>query len=205
VFVDRYVTASCPGLALFFGLVCGRIVQLVLRQRRAPAAAGRRQFLGKAVAVVGAAVLVILSVNFWTDASTVYEDLPGLAHYVAANAQPGDAIVLHDHDLTTAVEYYLTRDGGKVAVWPEIGVQQSDPDGVDLIMHPRAPYTLPRRLWVVTDGSGLTDFTRSVLHPFYTLTEIHQFLGASLWLYRYSGPPVADAAAAGASGVPSNA
>ena len=78
-------TVSCPGLALFFGLICGRIAQLVLRPRRALAPAGRRQLVGKGVAVVGAAVLVILSMNFWTDASTVYEDLPGLACYVADN------------------------------------------------------------------------------------------------------------------------
>ena len=116
----------------------------------------------------------------------MYEDLPGLALYVAEHAQPGDVIVLHDHDLTTAVEYYLARDGRRIAVWPEVGVQQSDPDGVDLVLHPGAPYTLPRRLWIVEDGNGLTSFTQSVLDPYYSLITTRQFVGVSLWLYGYS-------------------
>lgn len=172
VFVSRYVTASCPGLALLFGLVCGRIVQLVHDRRITAPRTGRPLPLGKGLAVVGAVVLVILSVNFWTNASTVNEGLPGLALYVAEHAQPGDAIVLHNHDLTTAVEYYLARDGGRVALWPEIGVQQSDPDGVDLIVNPRPHDKLPRRLWIVDDGNGLRDFARSVLQPHYLVTTI---------------------------------
>ncbi len=183
VFVSRYATMSSPGLALFFGLVSGRVVQLVQGRRRAAAPGRLRQPLGKALAVAGAVALVILSVNFWTNASTVYEDLPGLALYVAEQAQPGDAIVLHNHDLTTAVDYYLTRDGRSLALWPEVGVQQSDPDGVDLVLHPGAAYKLPHRLWIVEDGNGLTSFTESVLHPYYTLIAVHQYIGISLWLY----------------------
>ena len=187
VFVDRYATASCPGLALFFGLVCGRSVQLALGRRRSTVpAAGQRPISGRGLVVVGAVVLVILSVNFWTNASTVYEDLPGLALYVAEHARPGDAIVLHDHDLTTSVEYYLTRDGRSIALWPEIGVQQSDPDGLDLVLSPRAPSTLPRRLWIVVDGSGLAGFNRSVLIPYYALTTIRGFGSTSVWLYHVS-------------------
>ena len=186
VFVDRYVTASCPGLALLFGLVSGRIVQLVRGPRRAATPGDQRRPRGKGLAVVGAVVLVILSVNFWTNASTVYEDLPGLALYVAEHARPGDAIVLHDHDLSTAVEYYLTRDGRRVALWPEVGVQQSDPDGDDLVPNPGPPYKLPRRLWIVEDGNGLTGFNQTVLHPYYTLLTVRSFLGVGLWLYGYS-------------------
>ena len=186
VFVDRYATASSPGLALLFGLVSGRIVQLVQGPHRAATARGQRQPRGKGLAVVGAVVLVILSVNFWTSASTVYEDLPGLALYVADHAQPGDAIVLHDHSLTTAVEYYLARDGRRVALWPEVGVQQRYPDGVDLVLNPGAPNKLPRRLWIVNDGNGLTSFIQSVLAPHYTLITTRQFIGVSLSLYGYS-------------------
>jgi uncharacterized membrane protein len=190
VFVARYATASSPGLALFFGLAGGRIVQLVQGQDRTATLGRKRQPRRKGFAFVGAVILVILSlglsVNFWTSASTVYEDLPGLALYVAEHAQHGDVIVLHDHDLTTAVEYYLTRDGRRLPLWSEVGVQQSDPDGVDLILNPGPSYKLPRRLWIVEDGNGLTRFSQSVLDPHYTLVTTLQFTGISLWLYRYS-------------------
>ena len=121
VFVDRYATASSPGLALLFGLVSSRVVQLVQGPHSTATLGGRRQHrgkglavVGKGLAVVGAVVLVILSLNVWTNASTVYEDIPGLALYVSEHVQPGDAIVLHDHALTTSVQYYLTRDGRRV-------------------------------------------------------------------------------------------
>jgi len=183
VFVDRYATASSPGLALLLGLVSGRIVQLVHGRHRIATPGGQRQPRGKGLAVVGAVVLAILSLSYWTSASTVYADLPGLALYVAEHARPGDAIVLHDHDLTTAVEYYLARDGRRVALWPEVGVQQSDPDGVDLVLNPGALKVLPRRLWIVDDGNGLTGFGRSVLDGRYGLIATRQFINVSLSLY----------------------
>jgi mannosyltransferase len=188
VFVDRYATMSSPGLALFFGLVSGRIVQLVQDRPRNSTPAGQLRRHGKGLAVVGAVLLLVLSVNFWTVASTIYEDLPGLAQYLTEHARPGDAIVLHDHDVTAAVEYYLVRDGAKVNLWPEVGVEQSNPDAPDLVLSHGAPRTLPRRLWVVEDGNGLlTTFDRSILRPYYILFLVRPFTGVTLLMYAYKG------------------
>jgi hypothetical protein len=183
VFWDRYATASAPGLALLCGLVSARIIQLVRGQRRTGKASGPGESHGRGLAVVGTLVVVILSVSYLTTAPIVTEDLQGLTLYVADHAKPGDAIVLHNHALTTAVVYYFARDGRSVTMWPEVGVRQRYPDGLDLVLSPGAPFRLPHRLWVVDDGDGLASFSQSVLDRYYTLTSTQQFIGVSLSLY----------------------
>jgi mannosyltransferase len=182
VLLDRYATASAPGLALLFGLVSARVVQLV-RDPRRRTAEGRSKPRGRWLAWTGAALSLVLALNYWTAASTVNEDLKGLALYVVDHAHSGDVIVPLNHSQATGVQYYLDRDGHQIAVWPQMGVQQRFVEAFDLVV-PTKPNDLPPRLWVVNDGQSYapSNFIRSVIDH-YALLGIHRFSGVSVWLY----------------------
>jgi hypothetical protein len=185
VFWDRYATASAAGLALLFGLVSARVVQLVRAQpRRRDNGRGRPR--GRWLAWAGTALLLVLAVSYWKNASTINEDLKGMTRFVADHAQAGDMIVLQNHSQATAVEYYLARDGHPVAVWPEEGVGQRFIEATDVIVPTTPMIDPPQRLWVVEDGQSppTKAFNKAVLVRYhYIPVKIGNFTGVSVWLW----------------------
>jgi hypothetical protein len=137
------------------------------------------------LAWTGAVLLLVLAVNYWKAASTVNEDIQGLAFYIANNARSGDTIVSMDHSETTAVNYYLDRDGHPVALWPQQGVQQRYVEAFDPVV-PKKLVDPPESLWLIDDGQTFLNspLTNMLLHNGYILDEIHHFVGVSLWIYR---------------------
>jgi mannosyltransferase len=184
VFWDRYATASAPGLALLFGLVSARVIQLIRAPRRR-GVNGRSKPRGRWLAWAGAALLLVLALSYWNNASALNEDLKSMAVYVSDHAQPGDMIVLQNHAQTAAVNYYLDRDVHQVAVWPELGVRQRFVEASDLSV-PTKPIDPPPHLWVVFDyqSAPTIDFTHLVLERYhYTLLHTRRFAGVSVLLY----------------------
>ena len=184
VFLDRYVTTSVPGVALVFGVVCARVIQLVRDPRRRKVSR-RGKPRGRWLAWVGAVLLLVFAVNYWKAASTVNEDIQGLAHYIANNAQSGDTIVTMDHSETAAVNYYLDRDGHPVTLWPQRGATQRYIEAFNGVT-PKKLIDPPQSLWLIDDGQTdpTHDWRSAVLDRYgYRFTAIHYFVGVNLWIY----------------------
>jgi mannosyltransferase len=181
IFSARYVAASAPGLALLVSFVCVRVfpstfdrVQLSDRVTRKPP--------NRALQVFCALAVVALVVGFVAAASGLQEDLKTPARYVAQHMEKGDVFAVPDHAITAAVDYYTANDGGRVIFWPQLGSRQPLVEGLDLSLHPSK--NLPRRVWLLSDGSvPVVHFESVLLQVGYRLREIKRFNGSELLLY----------------------
>jgi mannosyltransferase len=191
IFSVRYVAASAPGAALLAAFVCVRAFPTIFHRSAGSdrLAQGRPRI--RTVATVGVAAAVLLAVGYVSSASALQEDLQSPAQYIAQHRQEGDVVALPDHALTSAISYYLERDGRPVPLWPQVGVRQRYVEGFDLLLNPSGG--LPPRVWLVSDGSvpGVTRFERRLESDGYVLSYYKVFLGSSLLMYRSSQPTTA--------------
>jgi hypothetical protein len=137
------------------------------------------------LATLGVIAVYVLVIGYLTSASALQEDLRSPARYVAMNAQDGDAIALPDHAISSAIEYYLASENRNVPLWPQLGVRQQYVEGFDLSLAPPSTGGLPRRVWLVTDGSvpGIARFEATLGYEGYALAEKQQFTGVTLLLF----------------------
>ncbi len=200
IYSDRYVAASAPGVALLVAFVCVRVFPKTLDPSRVSDQTTNRKQLGRMMATLGAAAVVLLIIGYISSASTLQEDLQGPAREAGQNAQSGDVIALPDHAITAAIDYYLANEKRPIPLWPQLGVQQRQVERFDLLLHPASTGGLPRRVWLVTDAnvplSDVERFAEVLEVDGYGLSEVQDFTGVKLLLY-YLIDPKAD------EGVPS--
>ena len=187
IYWDRYVTASAPGLALTVAIVCAPVIAFVRTWGAAAPSTGRRRG-GLWLATLGVILFGLLVGNFLMAAAVVTEDLQSLTAYIARHARPGDQVILYDHSLTAAVDYYLARDGRPVALWPQVGSRQPLVEAFDLDTSPGVVARAPQRVWVVEEGDNSTKFTKDVLHPLYPWVTHIRFPGVTLSLLSRTSP-----------------
>lgn len=187
IYWDRYVTASVSGLALAVAVVCAPVIAFVRTwgQQKEPGGSRRADLW---LASLGVILFGLLAANFWMVASTVPEDLQGLAAYIARHARPGDQVILYDHSSTAAVGYYLARDGRSVALWPQVGLRQPLVEAFDLDTSPTVVARAPQRVWVVGEGADSATFTKDVLHRLYPWDTQIRFPGVTLSLLSRTSP-----------------
>jgi mannosyltransferase len=191
IFSVRYVATSAPGAALLAAFVCVRAFPMTFGSARGSDRLKKGKSQVRAIAAVGTAAAVLLALGYVGSASALQEDLQSPAQYIAQHRQEGDVVALPDHAITSAVEYYLTRDNGSIPLWPQVGVRQRYVEGFDLSLHPSGG--LPPRVWLVTDGSvpRVTKFEKVLESDGYVITSFKQFDGSSLLMYRSSQPSTA--------------
>ena len=192
VYDNRYVTASAPGAALLVAFVCVRVFPVALDPACTSDKTTNQRLRKRIVACIAFIAAVVLATSYLSSASALQEDLQGTARYVAQHVQSGDVIALPDHAITAAIDYYLPSDGRHVPLWPQLGVRQRYVEGFDLILHPSSTSALPRRVWVVTGGSGTgIDHFEQILSRYgYTLSKQKQLIGGTLLLYDLAENPL---------------
>ena len=188
IFSVRYVAASAPGAALLAAFVCVRAFPTAFHASGGSDGLGKRKRQVRTMTAIGTAAAILLAIGYVGSASALQEDLQSPAQYIAQHRQKGDVVALPDHAITAAVEYYLTRDDSSIHFWPQTGVRQRYVEGLDLSLHPSDG--LPRRVWLVTDGSvsGVTHFEKVLERDGYVIVGYKQFDGSTLLLYRSSQP-----------------
>lgn len=187
IYSVRYVCASAPAVALLVAFLCVRVFPEFLDRTRGSARFASSKVSIRMMAAFGAVAGVLLIVGFVGSASALQEDLKSPAQYIAENAERGDVIALPDHALTSAVEYYLAADGHRPPLWPQVGVRQRFVEGFDLL--PRPSGHLPRRVWIVADGSvPITRFEKAVLRDGYSLRDYASFDGSMLFRFDLTLP-----------------
>ena len=188
IYADRYVTASAPGVALLFALVCVRALPITRRTAGGPGGSRVGRPWRGVLAGLGLVAVGLLVAGYLSSAPALQEDLQGIAGYVAQHARPTDRVALPDHALTTAIGYYLARDGRVVPLWPQTGVRQRFVEGFDLVIDRHAFVPGPPRVWLVTDGSvpGVARLQSLLRHDHYSLLKQVHFTGATLLLYHHA-------------------
>ena len=188
IYSVRYVSASAPGVALLAAFVCVRAFPGTFDATRSPGGNQSRRMKIRVVEIAGAAAVVLLAIGYVGSASALQEDLKGPAQYAAQHWEPGDVIALPDHALTAAIDDYLASDERQIPLWPQLGVRQRYVEGFDLSLHPSG--RLPRRVWVVTDGSvpGVRRFEKVLVQKGYEAADYKVFNDSSILLYESTTP-----------------
>jgi hypothetical protein len=184
IYTVRYVAASAPGLALLVSFVCVRVFPMTLdRARLSDQELSKRP--NRAIPVFCAVAVVALVIGSVTAASALQEDLKSPPRYVAEHAQAGDVLALPDHAVTAAVINYLAGDAQRIPLWPQEGTQQPYVEGLDLSLHPAQTDYLPRRVWLIDDGTvgGLRRFQDALIEHSYHLISETEFNGATVLMY----------------------
>jgi len=172
VYVDRYITASVPGMAIALAL----LLTYAMRAIGTPTSLPKRTFVGGAV-IAGLAVLIANSVAI---ASSTSEDLRGAAQYIARSASRTSEVAVPGHFLTTGVEYYLDRVNSTLRLWPQMSGQRFN-DGLVLREGEGTFATAPNNVWLVDDGSikGTNGFIASLKRHGYMRVTGKSFHGSA--------------------------
>lgn len=181
VYVDRYVTASVPGLAIAIALLTARAFDLT----------AVRWTDGSRLAVGGIALgisgLVVISACLVPAARHVSENLQTAEKYLIVHVGNDGAAALPDHSLTTAIDYYLRADHERLRIWPQLAVQPYV-DGLDLRQDRRAFSSAPDDVWLVEDGNypRTSGFTATLKHNGYSWAGTTQLPGVRVLRFRRS-------------------
>ena len=177
IYSSRYVAASAPGVALLVAFLCSRAFST-----RSISSGLSRKTGTRLLAVGGATAVLFLALNYVSAASSQQEDLQGPTKYVAQHMAKGDVFAVPDHAITAAVDYYTANYGRPTPFWPQLGNRQPFVEGLDLSVHPSE--VLPRRVWLLSDGSvPVVHFERVLEQVGYYLVDTKQFNGSALLLY----------------------
>jgi len=176
--------------------VCVRVFPATLDQTRVSDEVPHRRLRSRIAAFIAVIAVVVLATSYVSSASALQEDLQGAASYVAQHAQSGDVIALPDHAVTAATGYYLANDNRYVPLWPQLGVRQRYVEGFDLSPDPSSVSRFPRRVWVMSGGSGagIEHFDTTLAEDGYALSQQKQFTGVTLSLYRLARNPTTSVA-----------
>jgi mannosyltransferase len=175
IYVDRYVTASAPGLTIAVAL----LVSLSLRGLETKASLPKRSVVAGAV-LIGIAVL---GVNSVTVSRSPLQDLKGATQYIIQSASPLSEVAVPGHFLATGVGYYLVRADSSLRLWPHLSGHRFN-DVLDLNKNAKSFSSAADSLWLVDDPSesgmkGFIEdlrvhgFTRVSSTYFYQVSVIH--------------------------------
>ena len=142
-YVDRYVTASAPGMALAIGLLLAQALKLNV------ANSSTRPRRGARIAV--ALIAVALIANAFTVSSAVFENVRGVAQYLDRHVGANDEVALPSHELGASVEYYLLSNRKHLNTWPVTSTQFIG--ALDLRENDESFDSAPRNVWLVEDGT----------------------------------------------------
>jgi len=174
-FVDRYVTASVPGLAL----LCGWLISLAFSSSRTaspPAPLVRYSSIAAGVLI---AVLLLAQSTITTGAVT--ENLRGGSHYlIGVAASSSDMVVLPDHALTEGITYYTDLAHVRLTLWPQRR-DQTAVEGLDVLTTTKAFVSGAPNVYVIQDQSVrlLSAFESELVQHHYVLRSIRTFPGAA--------------------------
>jgi mannosyltransferase len=177
VYVERYVTASVPGMAVALAL----LITYSMRALGAPLPLAKRTIVGGAV-IAG---LVILIANSVAASSSPGENLKGATQYITRNAGSTSEIAVPGHFLTGGVEYYLDRGDSPLRLWPQVSSQRFD-RGILLRESEGTFADAPNNVWLVDDRSvsGTNGFISSLEnHGFFRVNK-KLFFGVSVIHFR---------------------
>jgi len=169
IYVDRYVTASAPGLALALGLWLTQVLDLNDRDRL------KRHH--QAEGALAGVIVVALFGNLILTASTPLANYPAVAQYLQVQVGHAGEIALPDHSVATSVEYYLDLHHESPRQWPE---DRSDLSlmSLDLRETKFAFASAEPNVWVVEDKvNGLHTFLDNLSRRGYALVGTRKFDG----------------------------
>jgi len=173
-FVDRYVTASVPGLAL----LCGWLISLALSS--SPTASPPAPLVRYSSIAAGVLSAVLLLAQSTTTTGAVIEDLSGGAHYLTRVAtSSSDMVVLPDHALTEGITYYTDLAHARLTLWPQRR-DQTAVEGLDVLTTTESFVNGAPTVYVVQDQSVrlLAAFESELVRHHYVLRSIRTFPGA---------------------------
>jgi hypothetical protein len=169
LYVDRYLTASAPGLALAVGLFLAHALKLNDPNR--PKKQIRIEGFAWGIVVVG------LVANSIMIGSTAFENYASVARYLHHQVGANGEIALPDHSVGASVEYYLTDRHESRKLWPETPIQ-SYVMVLDLLENKMTFKSASPNVWVVEDGTiGLDAFLVTLTRHGYAIVGAHQFVG----------------------------
>jgi hypothetical protein len=167
-YVDRYVTASAPGMALAIGLLLVQALQLN--------EADRPTWRVRLEVVALGLLVVVLAANAVTISSTAFENYRGVASYLEHHVGSDDEVALPAHELGESVEYYVRGDHEHLNTWPESSTQLYI-GAFDLRTDKSSFDSAPRNVWVVEDDiPGTAVFTNDLTRRGYALVGARGFV-----------------------------
>jgi hypothetical protein len=174
VYVDRYVTASVPAMAIALAL----LVTYAVRGLGTSPSLPKRALVGAMVI----ACLVILIANSVTDSRSPNENLRGAAQYIMRNASHSSEVAIPSHFLTGGVEYYLDRSDSPLSLWPQRSGHRFDA-GLILREDQGAFAAAPNNVWLVNDGSvsGVKGFISSLTSHGFDQVSSKTFYGVKVF------------------------
>jgi hypothetical protein len=167
-YLDRYVTASVPGMALVIGFLGSRVIE----------AYGSSAKMAQAALLGGAILAFFLAVTTSIAASREYvENIQAAAQYLVRHEGSSGAVALPDHSLTSGFDYYFAATHEAVREWPERGDQRYI-EGLDLLDGPGVFSHAPVNVWLVNDGSvRTTGFASQLKRNGYVAVGAQRFSG----------------------------
>ncbi len=168
LYVDRYVTASAPGLALAVGLILAQSLKLGDRSR--PAKQRRGEVFVAGIVAVG------LITNMVVIASVPYANYSGVAQYLHHRVGATGEIALPDHAVDAGIEYYLAETNEKSRLWPENSGQHQIMS-LDLRESRSVLTSAEPDVWIVEDATaGLGTFVKILKSDGYILVSTRRFV-----------------------------
>lgn len=168
LYVDRYVTASAPGMALAVGLLLTQGLKLNDSKRHTR----QRRVEGIAWGII----VVGLVANSMVIASSTFENYAGVARYLESQVGVSGEVALPDHSVGASVEYYLFNDAESPRLWPE-APSQLYITALALSENQVAFNSARPNVWVVEDETtGLGAFLDNLARHGYVIIGTHLFV-----------------------------
>ena len=168
LYVDRYVIASAPGMALAVGLLLTQALKLNDPKR------ATRQC--RAEGIAWGIIVVGLVANSIMIGSTAFENYAGVARYLENQVGVSGEIALPDHSVGTGVEYYLFNSRESPRLWPETPSQLYI-TALDLRENQVAFNSAQPNVWVVEDETtGLGAFLDNLTRHGYVIIGTRRFV-----------------------------
>jgi mannosyltransferase len=170
IFVDRYLTASSPGMALAIGVLLAQALKVIEPTRSI--------WQTRALGISAVLILAGLIVNSATVSPTALENYKGVGRYLDHRLSAGGEIAFPAHEVQASVEAYIGDSHRNAKVWPEDS-DQLYIGNLDLRESNSVFDAARRTVWLVEDDiPGTKTFAHDLVSHGYVIVGKRRFISS---------------------------